>query len=146
MIWATVSSRSCFCWLYRASPSLAAKNIISLISVLTIWWCPCVSTLMISYFIISIFCFLQSSFSFALAFAKYEKCATPFPPELLCLIYILFCSHPLAFKNSNKVTGAGHHGVWGEGQEGSGSPSTHRHPENHSASVHRAPTSCQALC
>ena len=36
MIWATVSSWSCFCWLYRASPSLAAKNIISLISVLTI--------------------------------------------------------------------------------------------------------------
>ena len=39
MIWATVSSRSCFCWLSRASPSLAAKNIINLISVLTIWWC-----------------------------------------------------------------------------------------------------------
>ena len=33
MIWATVSSRSFFCWLYRASPSLAAKNIINLISV-----------------------------------------------------------------------------------------------------------------
>ena len=42
MIWATVSSWSCFCWLYRASPSLAAKNIINQISVLTIWWCPCV--------------------------------------------------------------------------------------------------------
>ena len=28
MIWATVSSWSCFCWLYIASPSLAAKNII----------------------------------------------------------------------------------------------------------------------
>ena len=42
MIWATVSSQSCFCWLYRASPSLVVKNIISLISVLTIWWCPCV--------------------------------------------------------------------------------------------------------
>ena len=42
MIWATVSSQSCFCWLYRASPSLAVKNIINLISVLTIWWCPCV--------------------------------------------------------------------------------------------------------
>ena len=42
MIWATVSSWSCFCWLYGASPSLAAKNIINLISVLTIWWCPCV--------------------------------------------------------------------------------------------------------
>ena len=33
-----------FCWLYRASPSLAAKNIINLISVLTIWWCPCVES------------------------------------------------------------------------------------------------------
>ena len=42
MIWAAVSSRSCFCWLYRASPALAAKNIINLISVLCIWWCPCV--------------------------------------------------------------------------------------------------------
>ena len=37
MIWATVSSQSCFCWLYRAFPSSAAKNIINLISVLTIW-------------------------------------------------------------------------------------------------------------
>ena len=40
MIWAIVCSQSCFCWLYRASPSLAAKNIISLILVLTLWWCP----------------------------------------------------------------------------------------------------------
>ena len=37
MIWATVSSWSYFCLLCRASPSLAAKNIINLISVLTIW-------------------------------------------------------------------------------------------------------------
>jgi len=44
MIWATVRSQSCFCWLYRASPSLAAKNIIQLISVLTIWWCPYVES------------------------------------------------------------------------------------------------------
>ena len=44
MIWATVSSWSCFCWLYRASPSLAAKNIINLILVLTIRWCPCVES------------------------------------------------------------------------------------------------------
>ena len=42
MMWATVSFQSCFCWLYRASLSLAAKNTISLILVLTIWWCPCV--------------------------------------------------------------------------------------------------------
>ena len=43
-MWATVSSWSCFCWLYRTSPSLAAKNITSLISVLTIWWSPCVES------------------------------------------------------------------------------------------------------
>ena len=45
MIWATVSSKSCFCWLYTVSPSSAAKNVISLISVLTIWWSPYVSYL-----------------------------------------------------------------------------------------------------
>ena len=44
MIWVTVSSWSCFCWLYRTSPSLAAKNIINLISVLAIWWCPCIES------------------------------------------------------------------------------------------------------
>ena len=33
-----------FCLLYRASPSLAAKNIIHLISVLIIWWCPCLES------------------------------------------------------------------------------------------------------
>ena len=44
MIWATVSSQSCFWWLYRASPSLAPKNKINLISLLTIWWYPCVES------------------------------------------------------------------------------------------------------
>ena len=44
MIWSTVSSRSCFCWLYRASSSLAAENIINLILVSTIWWYPCVES------------------------------------------------------------------------------------------------------
>ena len=33
MIWATVSSWSCFSWLCRAFPSLAAKNIINLIDI-----------------------------------------------------------------------------------------------------------------
>ena len=42
IIRATVSFWSCFCWLYRASPCSTAKNIINLISVFTIWWCPCV--------------------------------------------------------------------------------------------------------
>ena len=44
MIWATVSFWSYCCWLYRASPSLAAKNIINLISGLNIWWCSCVES------------------------------------------------------------------------------------------------------
>ena len=44
MIWATISPCSWFCWLYRASPSLAAKNIMNLILVLTISWCPCVES------------------------------------------------------------------------------------------------------
>ena len=44
MIWTTVSSQPCFWLLYRASPSLAAKNIINLILLLTIWWCPCVES------------------------------------------------------------------------------------------------------
>ena len=48
MIWATISSCSCFYWLYRASPSLAAKNIINLISVLTIWWCPRVDSSLVA--------------------------------------------------------------------------------------------------
>ena len=47
MIWAIVSSRSCFCWLYTASQSLATKNVISLISVLTLWWCPCIKYLVL---------------------------------------------------------------------------------------------------
>ena len=43
MIWATLNSWSCFCQLYTASSS-AAKNIINLISILAIWWCPCVES------------------------------------------------------------------------------------------------------
>ena len=35
MIWAVVSFRSCFCWLYRASPFFAAKNIINMF-----WYWP----------------------------------------------------------------------------------------------------------
>ena len=47
MIWAKVISQSRFCWLYWASPSLAAKNIIILISALSIWWCPCVECFLV---------------------------------------------------------------------------------------------------
>ena len=44
MILATVSSHSCFCWLYIASSFLAAKNIINLISILPTWQCWCVES------------------------------------------------------------------------------------------------------
>ena len=40
MIWATINTWFFFFWLYRASPSSTAKNIINLISVPTIWCCP----------------------------------------------------------------------------------------------------------
>ena len=42
MMWATISSRFYFSWLHRTSPILTAENVISMISVLTIWWCPCI--------------------------------------------------------------------------------------------------------
>ena len=67
MIWATVSSRSGFCWLYRASPSLAAKNIINLILVLSIWWRPCV----------------ESSLVLLEAGVCYDKCKDPVSGSLL---------------------------------------------------------------
>ena len=43
IVWATVRSMSCLCWLYRASPFLAAAGIINIILVFynTIWWYPC---------------------------------------------------------------------------------------------------------
>ena len=46
MIWATVSSLYCFCWLYRAFPSLTEKKIINVISLLTILWCSSVETIL----------------------------------------------------------------------------------------------------
>ena len=46
--WSEPQSAPSFCWLYRASPSLAAKNIINVISVLTIWWCPCIESCLVS--------------------------------------------------------------------------------------------------
>ena len=45
--WSQAQERSVFIPVPKkgnASPSLAAKNIILLISVLTIWWCPCVES------------------------------------------------------------------------------------------------------
>ena len=66
MIWATVSSLSHFCWLYRPSPSLTTKNMINLISVLTICWCPCVqsSTVLLEESVFNDHCVLLVSLIF----------------------------------------------------------------------------------
>ena len=57
MVWVIVSSPSCFCWLYRASPSLDARNIVNQISVLTIWWCPWVESSLV--FLEEVVCYDQ---------------------------------------------------------------------------------------
>ena len=44
MIWATVSSQPCSCWLYIASPFWTMKHLTNLMLILTIWWCPCVES------------------------------------------------------------------------------------------------------
>ena len=48
MIWATVSSWSCFCWLYRTSPFLAAKEYNQSDFGIDHWWCPCVESSLMS--------------------------------------------------------------------------------------------------
>ena len=85
MIWATVSSRSCFYWLYRASPSLVAKNIINLISVLTIWWCPCVQSSLVVLAVTSVFSWQNSINSLCPA-----SFCTPRPICLLLQVFLDF--------------------------------------------------------
>ena len=99
MIWATVSSQSCFCWLYRPAPSLAAKNIISLILLLTIWWCPCVESSLV---------LLEEGVAMTSAFSRQNSISlcpasfcTPRPnlpvtPEFL--YFLLLHSSPLLWK------------------------------------------------
>ena len=81
MIWATVSSWSCFCWLYRAFPSLAAKKIINLIFVSTIWWCPYVESSLL---------LLEEGFAVTSAFSWQNSnslCPASFcPPWPFCLL------------------------------------------------------------
>ena len=85
MIWATVSSQTCFCWLYRASPSLAEKNIINLISILTIWWCPCVesSLALLTEGVCSDQCVLLEKLCYFLpCFILYSKANLPVTPDI----------------------------------------------------------------
>ena len=99
MIWATVSSWSCF-WLYRASPSLAAKNIINLISVLTIWWCPCVESCLgkVKFWLKSTDPTMMSSrtWSRSVVTQKTESC--------LLVTTIRECSYPHIWEGSQILT------------------------------------------
>ena len=92
MIWATVSSRSCFCWQYKAA-SLTAKNILSLILVLIfvlmilIWWCPWV---VISY-VVGRGCLLWPVCSLGktlLAFALFFCTLSPNMPVTPCISWL----------------------------------------------------------
>ena len=79
MSWATVSSRSYFCWQYRAFLSLAVTNIISLNLVLTLWWCPCVESSVVLLeegicYMTNVFSWQNSILAFALlAISKLRK-------------------------------------------------------------------------
>ena len=68
-----VHSRSCFCWPYRACLSSATKNIIKLISILTVWW----------------YSYAESSFVF-LEDVCYDQCVLLKKHCSLCLIS--FCT------------------------------------------------------
>ena len=99
MIWATVSSRSCFCWLYTASPSLATKNVINLISVLIIWWCPCVksSHVLLKKGVCFYQCILLAEFSWSLlCFILYSQGQTCLLLQV-SLDFLLLNSCPLCW-------------------------------------------------
>ena len=99
MIWATVSSLSCFCWLYRASPSLTSKNIINLILV----WSPG-DVHVYSHLL----CCLKRVFAMTSAFSwqnSISLCSTSFcTPSQICLLLqvfldsLLLLSSPLQWK------------------------------------------------
>ena len=85
MIWATVSSCTCFCWLYTSAPSLAAKNIINLISVLTIWWGPCVE----SSLVVGRRCLLWPVCSLGRTLLDFALLASVLQGKICLLLYLL---------------------------------------------------------
>ena len=88
-----------FCWIYRASPSSATKNIINLISVLTVYWCSCVELSCV----VGKGCLLWSGYSldktllsFALLYSVlYGQTCLSF---WISLDFLLLCSNPLWWK------------------------------------------------
>ena len=75
MIWATVNSWSCFCWLYRASPSLAADKIMNLISVdhLVMSMCRVFSCVVVRGFLLLSVCYLGKTLLVFSCFIPYSK-------------------------------------------------------------------------
>ena len=102
MIWATVSSQSCFGWLYRASQSLDAKNIINLISVLTIWWCPCVESCVVGRG-----CLLWPVHSLGKSLLVFACIPRPNLPVTQCFLTSYFCI-PVAY-NEKDIGPCFHH-------------------------------------
>ena len=92
-IWATVSPRSCVCWLYTASPPSATKNVINLISILTIWWCPCgkLSLLLLKEYLLWL---VHSLGRVQLAFVLLHSVAYFIPDSLYLLIPYLCVALP----------------------------------------------------
>ena len=97
--WATREALCCcwvshgFCWLYRASPSSAAKNIINLILIWTIWWCPCIESPLV---LLEEGIAMTSAFSWqnSISLCPASFC-TPRPNLKVFLDFLLWHSSPL---------------------------------------------------
>ena len=102
MIWATVGSRSCFCWLHRASPSLAAKNIINLI------WPSDIDHLVMSMFrlfscVVGRGCLLWPVHSLGKTLLAFSLLHSVLQGQICLLLqvfpdFLLLCSSPLQWK------------------------------------------------
>ena len=146
MIWATVSSWACFCWLYwrrkwqpvpvflpgesqgwqsllgcrlwchTESDTTEAtqqqqsffifgwKNIISLISVLTIWWCPCVESSLV--LLEEGVCYNQCIF-FCKTLLVFALLHSVFPGQICLLLQVFLDDQRLVFFN-HKIGNSGH--------------------------------------
>ena len=104
MIWARISWQSCFCWLYSSSPSLTPSNIINLILVLSIWWCPCLESSLVllkRMFVMTIAFLWQNSVSLCPTLL-----CTPWPICLwfqLSLDFLRLPSSPLWWKGHQQT-------------------------------------------
>ena len=78
MIWATISSRSCF-FLTVYSFSIFGCKEYNLISVLTIWWCPCVESC-----VVGSWCLLWPVCSFGKTLLAFALLHSEFQGQICC--------------------------------------------------------------